>query len=64
MSQGVAFGIAAVTLTSRSIPPAISPSRTQPSACVSACNFDPLESVRFRLKHIRHGEGSFGTRRV
>jgi hypothetical protein len=31
--QGRTFGIAAVTSTSRSIPPAISPSRTQPSAC-------------------------------
>lgn len=32
-SQGRAFGIAAVTSTSRSISPAMSPSRTQPSAC-------------------------------
>jgi hypothetical protein len=31
--QGRAFGIAAVTSTSRSIPPAISASRTQPNAC-------------------------------
>ena len=29
----IAFGIASITSTSRSIPPAISPSRTQPSAC-------------------------------
>lgn len=31
--QGRALGIAAVTSTSRSIPPATRPSRTQPSAC-------------------------------
>ena len=34
--QGRAFGIAAVTSTSRSIPPALSPSRTQPSACLQS----------------------------
>ena len=32
-AAGRTFGIAAVTATSRNIPPAISPSRTQPNAC-------------------------------
>lgn len=31
--QGIALGITAVNSTSRSIPPTINPSRTQPSAC-------------------------------
>lgn len=31
--HGLTFGIASVTSTVRSIPPSISPSRTQPSAC-------------------------------
>ena len=33
LTRGFAFGIAPVTSTSRSMPPAISPSRTQSSAC-------------------------------